>query len=93
MNRTDLVTVTAANGGLTLTKSVEKKAGPGETLTFVVNYTNNGDDPISSLKIEDNAPKYSYGKLRSPAQQLNRARTGTVISTSPVPWHPWPRAL
>lgn len=59
-SRTDVINVSDTNGGLKLSKSVDKnQALPGETLEYTVTYINNGNQPINTLEVTDNVPAYT----------------------------------
>lgn len=57
----DLTSIGSAGAaGLQLTKTVDKeRAKPGEELTYIITYTNNGSEPISDLFIDDRTPHYT----------------------------------
>jgi len=60
LTRTDLVQVNESNGGLEITKTVDKsEALPGSVLTYTIDYVNNGDEPISTLEIVDDIPAFT----------------------------------
>ncbi|SMO96197.1 DUF2341 domain-containing protein [Gracilimonas mengyeensis] len=60
LQRTDLVRVSITEGGLVIVKEVNKgQALPGASLTYTIDYTNNGSEPISSMEIVDNTPSYT----------------------------------
>ncbi|MEO1021089.1 MAG: SdrD B-like domain-containing protein [Bacteroidota bacterium] len=59
--RQDLVNVgNAGDTGLKITKSVDKTSAlPGESLTYIITYVNNGTEPITTLEILDSTPAYT----------------------------------
>ena len=57
---TDLTTVLASGGGLTLSKSVDRvNALPGDVLTYTITYTNLSNAPLTSIAIADATPAYT----------------------------------
>ncbi|MCC6414645.1 MAG: DUF11 domain-containing protein [Opitutaceae bacterium] len=82
LNRQD-ITITGLGGvsGLDLVKSVDvAKALPGESITYTIAYTNNGKEPISTLKIADATPAYTTF-VSAAAGALPDGLTGVVITT------------
>jgi uncharacterized repeat protein (TIGR01451 family) len=59
--RNDLTTVgDAADAGLRLAKTVDKAvASIGDTLTYTINYVNQGNTPLTAMKIADSTPAYT----------------------------------
>lgn len=85
LTRTDLVTIDNQQGGFSITKSVDKnQALPGSVLTYTINYTNNGTEPISNIKIIDTVPTYTTFATASFSTPLPDNLTNCTITAPSV---------
>lgn len=56
----DITTISDSSADITLGKTADKQqAQPGETITFTLNYRNNGENPIRQVIISDVVPAYT----------------------------------
>jgi uncharacterized repeat protein (TIGR01451 family) len=71
---------------LILEKTVNKVAAqPGETVTFVLRYTNTGDEPMTSVAVIDSLParlEYVPGSAKSSADSIFSAEDNEVGSST-----------
>ncbi|MFA5667606.1 MAG: DUF2341 domain-containing protein [Balneolaceae bacterium] len=85
LNKTDLVTVDNTQGGLSITKIVDKNSAlPGSILTYTITYTNNGADPISTIKVSDTVPAYTKFTSASFSTPLPNNLTSCTITAPAV---------
>ncbi|MBL8521263.1 MAG: DUF11 domain-containing protein [Betaproteobacteria bacterium] len=94
--RQDVTTVGAAGGaGLTLMKSVRNvtqggaagttnTARPGDTLEYVVTYSNAASTPVMMVVISDNTPAFTNFVSASCGMPLPAALTACNVTTQPV---------
>jgi uncharacterized repeat protein (TIGR01451 family) len=71
---------------LVLEKTVNKPAAqPGDTVTFILRYTNTGDEPMSSVAVIDSLPgrlEYVQGTAKSSADSIFTAEDNEVGSST-----------
>jgi uncharacterized repeat protein (TIGR01451 family) len=94
--RQDITTVGAAGGsGLTLMKSVRNvtlggvvgtsnSARPGDTLEYVITYTNSASTTVMTVIISDNTPAFTSFNLASCGLPLPVALTACTVTAQPA---------
>ncbi len=85
-HRNDKVTVgDDVSAGLKITKEVDEDlALPGANLTYIITYTNNGDDPISSMEVKDSTPAYTTFVSATFSPLTSIGLTGCTITNPTV---------
>lgn len=95
-SRTDTTTVgTPGGAGLTLSKAVRNvttggatgtsnAARPGETLEYIVTYSNLGSEPLTNIVIADSTPAYTLFVSASCGAPLPANLTACAVTTQPA---------
>lgn len=85
--RTDVTTVgQPAGAGLSISKSVDRATVlPGQTLTYTIVWTNQGESPLSNIVIHDSTPAFTMFVSAACVEPLPADITGCSVTAQPVP--------